>query len=84
LWGRCYTEKQYGVCNSNTVEKENKVLSFLAIVLTLVQIVPLMYAIIEYVFLSKISFAQFLTALSACGLTAAATLLIVFLLKKLK
>lgn len=77
-----FLEHLISIRSAQASERENKVLGFLAIVLTLVQIVPLMYSIIEYVFLNTIGFRQFFTAFSACGLTAAAALAVVFLLKK--
>jgi len=63
-------------------EKENKVLSFLAIALTLIQIVPLFYNIIVYILSGSVTADNIISAFSAVGATATAAMLVIILLKR--
>lgn len=78
-----FLEHIISIRSAQESERENKVLSILAITLTLIQLIPIFYEIVHGVIRHTITMNSVVSAISACGLTGVITVLVVVLLKKL-
>lgn len=83
IYGRNQTflEHLINIRTAQESEKENRVLSTLAVVLTLIQLIPIFYNIVVGAIGHTISMHNVISAVSACGITAAFTLVAILIIK---